>query len=251
MGLKEHETGSMLQTALVAVSVDRGKRASHQVYEALRSAIISLRLLPNQPISDYEVASLLSVSRTPVREAFIRLAEEGLLTTYPQLATVISPIRMDAIYEAQFLREAVEGSIAARAAEQIEPFHAAQLRTALEEHEVAWEAGDWAAFYTIDERTHRLVGEIAGLSGVLKHLDPARAQLDRMRHVVLPERDTALRVIQQHRVFIQAICNRKPEAAKMAMTLHTRDILRRLPDLQARRPELFEEKPAARASGRR
>lgn len=241
----------MLQTALATVSVDRGKRASQQVYEAIRSAIISLKLLPNQPISDYEVASLLAVSRTPVREAFIRLAEEGLLTTYPQLATVISPIRLEAIYEAQFLREAVEGSIAARAAEQIEPAHATRLRATLEEHEVAWEAGDWGAFYMLDERTHRLVGEIAGLAGVLKHLEPARAQLDRMRHVVLPERDTALRVIQQHRVFILAICNREPGAAQAAMTLHTRDILGRLPDLQARRPELFADKPASRTNGRR
>ncbi|MFC3705556.1 GntR family transcriptional regulator [Devosia honganensis] len=239
---------TMLEQALAGTVLDRGQRASHQVYDLLRKAIVSLRLEPNQPISEQEVASVLSLSRTPVREAFIRLAEEGLLISYPQLATVISPIRMDAIFEAQFLREAVESAIAERAAENIDAIGTARLEGAYEAHRIAWEAGNWSEFYHWDEMTHQIVAEIAGLTGVFKHLEPARAQLDRMRHVVLPERDTAIRVINQHREFITAICEGRGEQARAAMARHTRDILTRLPDLRQRRPELFEERPVMRSS---
>lgn len=248
---RAHDESSALQKALAGVSVDRGKRASHQVYEVIRKAIVTLRLEPNQPLSEQEVGSILSLSRTPVREAFIRLAEEGLLTSYPQLSTVVSPVRMEAIYEAQFLREAVEGAVAARAALVVDGVGIARLREILSAHEASLAAEDWALFYDLDDQTHRVIGEIAGLTGAQKHLEPARAQLDRMRQVVLPERETSIRVIDQHRAVIDAICLHDADLARAKMAFHTRDILTRLPDLQARRPELFESRPATRNGTRR
>jgi DNA-binding GntR family transcriptional regulator len=61
------------QARLPLDPIDRTRRATPQVFAALRNAIIGLRLTPNQAISENEVAAALAVSRTPVREAFVRL----------------------------------------------------------------------------------------------------------------------------------------------------------------------------------
>ncbi len=224
-------------------SLSRERRASLQVYTLLRRAIISLQLVPNRPLSEQDVANRLSVSRTPVREAFIRLAEEGLLITYPQLATVISPIRMEALLEAQFLREAVECALAQRAAERIDEDGIIRLRSVLERHGAALRAEKWMEFHQLDEDTHQLICEIAGLAGLGRQIEHARGHLDRARYLTLPEVDTSQRVVAQHTTVVEAICNNRPEEAREAMRLHVRDLLPRLESLRAQYPDYFEDKP--------
>ena len=215
-------------------SLSRERRASLQVYTLLRRAIISLQLAPNRP---------LSVSRTPVREAFIRLAEEGLLITYPQLATVISPIRMEALLEAQFLREAVECALAERAAQRIDEDGIIRLRSVLERHAVALRAEKWMEFHQLDEDTHQLICEIAGLAGLGRQIEHARGHLDRVRYLTLPEIETSRRVVTQHTTVVEAICDNRPEDAREAMRIHVRDLLPRLEGLRAQYPDYFEDKP--------
>jgi len=223
-------------------SLSRERRASLQVYTLLRRAIISLQLAPNRPISEQDVANRLAVSRTPVREAFIRLAEEGLLISYPQLATVISPIRMEALLEAQFLREAVECALAERAARTIDEDGILRLRGVLERHAVALEAEKWMEFHQLDEDTHQLICEIAGLAGLGRQIEHARGHLDRVRYLTLPEIETSRRVVAQHTTVVEAICENRPEDAREAMRIHVRDLLPRLPGLREQYPDYFEER---------
>src|SRR5271156_408155 len=82
--------------------------ASRQVYRALREAIIIAQLAPGQRISENELAERLSVSRTPVREALIRLQDERFVQIVPQLGTFVTPISTAAVEDAQFIREALE-----------------------------------------------------------------------------------------------------------------------------------------------
>jgi DNA-binding GntR family transcriptional regulator len=63
-----------------------------RVYEQLRDDIIDLRLPPGSPIDEIQIAERLSMSRTPIREALVRLAGEGLVTTLPNRSTVVSSI---------------------------------------------------------------------------------------------------------------------------------------------------------------
>jgi DNA-binding GntR family transcriptional regulator len=223
-------------------SLSRERRASLQVYTLLRRAIISLQLAPNRPLSEQDVANRLSVSRTPVREAFIRLAEEGLLISYPQLATVVSPIRMEALLEAQFLREAVECALAERAARTIDEDGIVRLRSVLQRHAVALRAEKWMEFHQLDEDTHQLICEIAGLAGLGRQIEHARGHLDRVRYLTLPEIETSRRVVAQHTTVVEAICENRPEDAHEAMRIHVRDLLPRLEGLRAQYPDYFEER---------
>ncbi|MFE4722608.1 GntR family transcriptional regulator [Streptomyces sp. NPDC056728] len=79
-----------------------------RVHALLRARITSLELLPGAPLSENELAAELDVSRTPVREALILLGEESLVDVFPKLGTFVSRISVDAVLEAQFMREALE-----------------------------------------------------------------------------------------------------------------------------------------------
>src|SRR5689334_11568771 len=90
----------------------QGKMSSRDyVYETIKRNILLLTLEPGQMISEKEIAEKLQVSRTPTREAFIMLAEEDLITVYPQKGSFISLIDIDHVEEARFLRENMEVAI--------------------------------------------------------------------------------------------------------------------------------------------
>lgn len=89
---------------------------SPQIYERLRRSITTLAILPSESLSEKDLAGQLGVSRTPVREAFIRLADEGLIDIFPQRGSFVAPIRMSDVEEAQFIREALEVAVVRRLA---------------------------------------------------------------------------------------------------------------------------------------
>src|SRR4051794_26712808 len=93
---------------LPASSIDRRLPVGQQVHRILRSAIVAVRLTPGQALSEKEVSLAVGVSRSPVREAFIRLAEESLIDIYPQYGTFVAKISPEAVAEAQFIRQAIE-----------------------------------------------------------------------------------------------------------------------------------------------
>jgi DNA-binding GntR family transcriptional regulator len=82
-----------------------------QLYATLRAAIIDNALSPGARISEADVAQQYGVSRQPVREAFIKLANEGLLEVRPQRGTFVAKISLQAVMDARFVREAVEADI--------------------------------------------------------------------------------------------------------------------------------------------
>src|SRR4051812_42676772 len=87
----------------------RGPARAH-VYTTLRDAIVSAQLAPGRQLSENELAALLGVSRTPIREALQRLREERLVAIVPQLGTFVTHISEAAVSDAQFVREALECS---------------------------------------------------------------------------------------------------------------------------------------------
>src|SRR3982750_163958 len=93
-----------------------GVPARTQVYATLRDAIIRAELPPGRKLSENELAGWLGVSRTPIREALVRLRDERLVEIVPQLGTFVSRISPQAVQDAQFIREALECSAVRRAA---------------------------------------------------------------------------------------------------------------------------------------
>src|SRR5215510_14659770 len=88
--------------------LDRDRQAAPQVFERLRGMIISLELPPGSPLSRAALAGQFGVSSTPIRDALMRLEEEGLVEVFPQYATVVSRVDVRLAQQAHFLRQALE-----------------------------------------------------------------------------------------------------------------------------------------------
>ena len=94
--------------------VDLGP-VSLQVRRIIEERIVTNALRPGERLSENELSGQLGVSRQPVREALIRLAEAGLVRVLPQRATVVTRISVARVSSARFLREAVERAVVRRA----------------------------------------------------------------------------------------------------------------------------------------
>ena len=93
---------------LTKFRLDRSRLAAPQVFESLREAILTLELVPGAMLVRSELAGQFGVSQTPIREALLRLEEEGLVDVFPQHATLVSRIDVAAAREAHFLRRSIE-----------------------------------------------------------------------------------------------------------------------------------------------
>src|SRR3954469_813398 len=149
-------------SALTRISRTDGGRAGLAVYGALRQAIVSTELEPGRQISENEIADMLGVSRTPVREALARLRDDQLVQIVPQLGTFVSRISVSGVDDAQFLREALECSAVRLAAERADKGDVADLGVLIAGQEVAHASADPSAFFALDDELHSTLCELSG-----------------------------------------------------------------------------------------
>lgn len=224
-------------------SMDRRSPVAPQVYGILRESIVSARLAPGQALSENDVSTRLGVSRTPVREAFIRLAMDGLVRVYPQLGTIVSRIDVEAVVEAQFVREVLEVASARLACSIADPAFLVALYANLDAQAEACSRNDVDAFHELDEALHRSIFDAAGHPAAWRIVHAAKPHLDRVRLLTLPDATTRLGDLAEHRDIVDALAAGSTEAADEAVRRHARAILSALPKLQERHPEYFTESP--------
>ncbi len=211
-----------------------------QIIQILRQAIIEMRLKPGEALSEKEVALRYGVSRQPVREAFIKLAEAGLLQVLPSRGTYVVKISVREVLNARFVREAIECALVRSAAELIDAAGVARIEHLVDEQKQAAEAGDSARFYALDEAFHRAIADCVECDPALRVVESARAQTDRVRYLSLPDASPLALLIAQHEAILDAIKARDPERAEAAMRTHLREILSALPRLAERFPDVFD-----------
>lgn len=235
----------------IPVPASRPLPASAQAYALLREEILSGRLRPGHALSENETALRLGVSRTPVREAFIRLANEGLLDVRPQVATTVAPIDVEAVADGQFLREAIECRTVALAAERVTARDARDLRAQLREQAKVAARGDHAAFLPLDDRLHRRLIEIAGRPRVWRSLEDMKAQLDRVRFMSLEDPAWLATIYGQHEEIVRHVLAGDAADAAAAMGRHLRTVFASIERIAEKRPEYFRRAaamPARRAT---
>jgi DNA-binding GntR family transcriptional regulator len=217
--------------------VDRRRPIVPQIYDALRDAIVRVDLRPGQVISETEMAANFGVSRTPIREALIRLADEGLIDIYPQAGTFVSRIDLAAVREAQFVRQTLETAVAIQAASIGAALTA--FEPILERQERAIRNGDFAEFFASDEDLHRKVFELAGHEATWRLVQSAKSHLDRVRQLERPSEETLLQMLGQHRAIATAIGSGDATSVVEAVREHSTVILTVAPEVAARHPDLF------------
>jgi DNA-binding GntR family transcriptional regulator len=217
---------------------------ARRVTEALRQAIVEMRLSPGEMLSEQDLARQLGVSRSPVREAFIKLSQSGLVRVLPQRGTQVVKISRAGVEDARFIREAVECAVVREAATRADRTVIAALDDSLARQRRGQRSNASHAFLALDEEFHRLLAEAAGRPAAWEMIQDVKPQMDRVRFLDMAQATPRHVVLAQHVVIVEAIKAGDPVAAEMAMRLHLSEILRSLPQLMAQYPELFETEPA-------
>ena len=188
------------------------------VYRTLRDKIVSMELKPGTTISTQEIADSMSVSRTPVREAFIRLQREDLLDVTPQRSTVVSKINMDRVYQERFIREALEIEVAQKFIEVATPEVLARMRRNIEKQYAAIEEQRYVDYLELDNALHQTAftetHEDLGRSIVQQ----MNGHYDRIRLISAWEGQIVYTAMQEHEKYVDYI-ERKD-------ALHARKLLR-------------------------
>jgi DNA-binding GntR family transcriptional regulator len=225
--------------AVAAVAKFRQGSISSRIYDLLREAIIQLKLRPGNLLSETELAKQLGVSRQPVRESFIKLAEAGLVDVRPQRGTYVQLISRREVENARFIREAIEVAFVRKAAMGTPPGMVAALRAIVARQEQAQRSRDPLEFLRQDEAFHRAIAQSIGCESAWKLLDTLRAQMDRVRFLSFAEATPLDVLIAQHRAIVEAIEAEDPDRAEAAMHVHLAELLTSLPKIAAAHPDLF------------
>ncbi|NNC56183.1 MAG: GntR family transcriptional regulator, partial [Woeseiaceae bacterium] len=111
-----------------------------QIYGLLRKLIVNLSLPPESALVEQEVATVLKVSKTPVREALIRLSREGLVQVVPKSGSYVTAVSLDRYLEACFVRTQLEvGCVKRLAVQGVGRADQVRLKAILKEQEEALE----------------------------------------------------------------------------------------------------------------
>lgn len=234
----------------VAAGLDAGRlalseAAAPQVYRRLRHAIVTNRLQPGQPLSEKEIAAAFGLSRQPVREAFIKLAEAGLIRVLPQRGSFVVKISQRQVSEARFVREAVEVAVVRRACRDLTADAAERLQDVIAEQDEAARTVDQERFHALDDAFHRGLALGIGCAQAWQVVEGIKAQMDRVRFLSLRDASPMPHLIAQHRAILAAVARADPDAAEAAMRTHLGELLHTLPRLAAAFPDLFEAEGGA------
>ncbi|MBR0786714.1 GntR family transcriptional regulator [Bradyrhizobium iriomotense] len=221
--------------------LDRARQAAPQVFERLRNAIIALELPPGAPLSRAELAGQFGVSSTPVRDALMRLEEEGLVDVFPQHATVVSRIDISRAQQAHFLRQALELEIVRLLAEQHDEALVIRLDHAIALQQQFAKAGEFEAFMAADNEFHAQLYAAADKQDLWALVRSRSGHIDRLRRLHLPSPGKAQNIVRHHRLITRAIEAADADAAQQHLRKHLSGTLSELDKIRSRHPEYLTD----------
>ncbi|WP_068110732.1 GntR family transcriptional regulator [Tropicimonas marinistellae] len=230
---------------LVAERRAAGGTLEGVIFDQLQTRIVTLEYPPGHMIFENEIAAEFGVSRTPVRQAFFRLAMADLLEVLPQRGARVSYLSRDKVRESQEVREVLEVHAVAEAArkwsasdpegrlfdDEIDRLIAAQTRSV--------EAKDYTAFTRLDEEFHCAIMRLAGNTTLLDTVSAIRAHLNRIRYVELQVAHHDAAAIEHHRKIVEAIRANDPDRASHQMTAHLKMLEEFREEIFSKRDDMF------------
>lgn len=211
-----------------------------RVYEDLRKRIITLDLPPDTTLSRSELTDTYEVSQTPIREAMQLLKQEGLVRIYPQSKTVVTRIDVPQIYEAHFLRVALESEVCRRLASEGDPGVVTRARSIIRMQEaVADDPDQMAIFQELDELFHQTLFVGLNRGGLHQLVRERSGHLERVRRLHLPEQGKVLNILAGHRAIVEGIASGDENQAVKAIRDHLSQTVARVEALRPEFPHYF------------
>lgn len=212
-----------------------------QIYQALKSAILSCEIEPGQAISESEIGELLNASRTPVREALSQLRAEGLVVTLPSRGTYVSKLSGHLVRSSQFIREALELATVRHLCQYgLSDAARSEIENALQGQQLAISQADQKAFSQQDDRFHGALAAATQLDRIESLLTREKTGLDRLR--VMTDTDIANMTLlyREHCTIYQAVLEADEARVVTEMKQHLRRVLQTLARIYQTHHDYFE-----------
>lgn len=191
------------------------------VYHELYEQISTLALMPGDKISEAEIAAKFGISRQPVRDAFSRLGNLGLVQIRPQKATQVKKFSLTDIRKARFVRLSVELEVLRRAAEGWDGSLLEVVNANLARQRSASEAGDGAKFHSLDYDFHKIFCEAAGAAFAMDIISQNKAIVDRLCVLSLNQQEQRMGdLIEDHEKIYSAVRSKDYQGLQQSARAH-------------------------------
>ncbi len=222
------------------------------VYESLKAQILDLELQPGTLLDETELSHQFGVSRSPVREALIRLSAERLVQNLRNRTSIVAPFdvaNLPAYFDAMILIYRLSARLAAGHAD---PAAIDRLRETLRHHEAALQRGDMKAIVRLNREFHVGVAQMTGNSYFVDWMQGLLDQGQRVLRLYARHLGDTLsgEVLQSHRDMIEAIAvgnaEKAEDAGRRDANVLVEEFRKTLSDLPASHLSLRTESPCAR-----
>jgi len=224
--------------------LDRHRQNAPQVFDALRALIIALELPPGTVLPRAELAEHFCLSQTPIRDALMRLAEDGLVDIYPQHATVVSRIDIASALEVHFLRRSIELEILHTLCEAPDALLVPlveKLRLHLRIQKASLQPLDYATLAEADQSFHRDMYAAADVANLWSLVCQRSGQIDRLRRLNLPAEGKAQAIVRDHERILEALAARNQLAAQTALREHLSGTLSFVREIRKLHPDWIKD----------
>lgn len=192
------------------------RNLSYKVYQEIKNRILKLELQPGAPLIENSIAEQLSVSRTPVREALIKLSRENLVTLISGKGAFVSSVSLQDLEELFTVREALEGIATNVATLKVSDSIIEFLQEEFKREEIRWENGNGETLDNI----HQIILDFSGNNMIQKILKDMKGSIDRFHNFALKIKNRDKLSFQEHKEIFEALKKRQPELAEKRMRYH-------------------------------
>jgi DNA-binding GntR family transcriptional regulator len=230
------------------MAINRGVNAKEFAYNEIKEQILTLKLIPGTKLSEKSMSDQLQISRTPIREAFLKLAQEELLKIIPQSGTFVSLINLDYAEEARFVREKLETAVILLACDigSRESLFNLEANLKIQELLASNKNGleQKGNFFDLDENFHKEFFEITGKRRTWQMMQNINGHLNRYRILRLKSTESFDWdiLIDQHKSIFTSIQEKDKLKAEKNIIDHLQLMLSEASILIKQYPDYFESK---------
>ena len=215
--------------------------AQSAVYHALKKNIMSLQLKPGTAMSTQEIASKLNVSRTPVREAFIRLQRDGLVDIFPQKETLVSKIDFSKVAQERFIRESLECANVDLLIGKFTKHDLSIMELNIEKQLVAMRNKEHSLHIELDNEFHSYMFKITNQELSWQIIENTSNHYARIRLLSVNDENIMHETILHHQKILSAIYDEDAEHAKMYIKTHLHQLEGQLQQILNTYPSYFDQ----------
>lgn len=203
---------------------------------------MNMALEPGMDVSVQKLSERYGVSRTPVREALVRLQQSGLVEIYPQRKTVVSKINLQRVHEEWFIRTSLEAAVVDEFIYNCSELVTDTMQALIKKQKKYMNKEHFREFYCKDNRFHQLIFETArqGLSWVT--IEEVASHYNRIRLLHGKMVDVEPLGIDNHEKIVEAARRRDTNAMRAIMLEHSNHHLEQMKSMSKEYPQFFQMK---------